>query len=304
MPILVYPKGRVNENAMNAAFGREGWFRISDAPEKGLRDVGDRSPGGYRPVPGSGTGSSLLLENQLVVGFSNENYAKPRRVSEDIARINERMGPHVNPLAALSEHQRVLRSPGSSLVWVWLVPSHVIHTDALSVRAAAFPWKSAESLEMRERRIADMKRELKHLEELQAAALRLDSDAEKRDFKRKHEEDRNFSGLDPKYLARISELRELIAEAEGQAKPETLEDKSARLARQRAELDAEIKRKHSGLMGQIAEVKEELEELGIPKAGESSEVSKRRRKLASDLKKLNEQYEAIRIAIIRKMVKK
>lgn len=254
MPLLVYPKA-FNQSALDRSDLE--WTPVSGAHMgriPGLPAVADITP--------------ILLYNQLLVGLSNEDADNEEVVKDIIKRISKRMGPHTNPLSINKiDTTKVIRSPGNHLAWIWLVPNHQIDSGAISVRSVAFPWMS-ESKPIDRKKLRD---ELTDLEAQQNELLR----------QGKH--------LDPRYLTRISELREALDINE---KTETPAQKSERLRRERAELEARVKKKYAKLFAQKENVEEELREVGPPSKSEDSKVSKQRRQLKAELKRLDEEIEA------------
>ena len=275
MPIIVYPAGPVGRDTQSA-LDRAG------VPGFVVRDAG----GGAR-IPGlsaaPGTGSSIALERQLVVGFRRRDSTSPKLVSDAVADVSRRMGPHVCPVP----DGRMLVSPGSHLDWLWLVPRSLANSRTFIVKSASFPWLSshnAESHRLTVREEQELETELRSLDAQQEALLR------------------KGQSLDDGYLLRQSQLRERLHRSDNVDSPS--DDIHARMAknkRDREELEARIKRELGGRMARLTELQEYLLEIGKPKEGEKPSVTTARKNTARSVAALKKEIEAERLRIMATM---
>jgi len=214
-------------------------------------------------------GTAVTGKKQKVpVVMSEEVTQVPGAARRAVDSITKQLGPHTNPLSSDSPGEGLIRSPGSHLSFMWLLPDHELSViGKLVISGAAFPWRQLESAEQRTERLAALTKELKVLEEQQTILL-------------KHKK-----VLEPSKLQRISELRELLDRSKGDKAPLTLEERKEKLTRLKAELDAEVKQKNADLFAKIAELKEDLDD---------EEDPQERKALQKSINELNKRIERSR----------
>lgn len=200
-------------------------------------------------------------KQSVKVRFDRDVSTVPGAASRAVAFVSKRLGHHTNPLDGTSS--RLVRSPGSHVAFMWLLPDHAVSAlGTLVISEAAFPWRQAESLEQRDKRLRDARRELHTLEEQQAILL-------------KHKQ-----AISQRDLQRISELREILDRSD--ARPvETPAQKRERLARLTAELDDEMRSKYAALYTELDEIAEKLADEADKK--ERSALVKRRSQIQKQL---------------------
>jgi hypothetical protein len=237
LPILAVPKEGINESALSRAGVEYTRIRGFSLPRQGpLRAVSDS---GY-----------LLLPNQLVYGIPSDRLTQ-ELIDKLVATVSKRMGSHTNPLTVNSKEQTVksqtIYSPGktSPLSWVWLVPSRWVSSKAINVSSADFPWLGSEMPHLRKERDDEARKELQNIEQLETNLKRIKKSLPQKDFDRK------------------AELIKQLGEPKGPT-PETMEQRTERLARQRKELDDRVAKRFAKQLAEIKAIQDSLTDFGIP----------------------------------------
>lgn len=272
MPILAYPKNAINDSALN----RTGltWSRIADStPGKESHIMHTKIKGERR--------DAILFLNQLVIGLPME----PEDAHEPdadwqavVKQISRRMGEHIN---ILSDGQKVIRSPGSHLRWMWLVPAHAMQSG-LAISQGMFPWLSRATPEMQERDLDTLRTELDQLEKQQAVLIKANR------------------SLSPQDLGRISQLREILHRKSVAPTPEQKQQK-------RDELKAEYLRRDKAENGKLAaeldEARRALKDIPKPHPllGESPEITKERKQLTKQIKEQQAKLDSLREKLMENM---
>jgi hypothetical protein len=238
MPVLAFPHGNINQSALN----REG---IEYTRIRGLTVPKDHIVSGLPAISDAGY---LLLPDQTVFGFPEKSLTNAL-VKSLISTISKRKGPHVNPIGNKTADQSIqsqtIRAPHSHLSWLWLVPSRWVSSGAVNVVAATFPTLTSEPDHVRESREKDERKELQNLESIEEHTKKL---------KRK---------MDEKDEKRLAELRE--KKSVPKPKVETVQDKTARLAKLKAELEKQVRQQFAKQFADIEVLNESLKDLGDPK---------------------------------------
>lgn len=204
--------------------------------------VSYRGENGVRYIVKFKDGTAVEGTKQKTAVVLNQDVVRvPGAASRALAAVNKKLGPHTNPLSSGDPASGLIRSPGSHLSFMWLAPDHELSAiGSLIVSGAAFPWRQLESAERRDKRLLELKKELKILQDQQEILA-------------KHKK-----VLDPDKLKRMSELRELIDRSSGDKVALTSEQRSERLSRLKAQLDAEVRTKNADLFAKIEELREDL----------------------------------------------
>ena len=255
-------------------------------------------PGGWLPrdanmAPVSDT-PIVVVEDQLVIGMDHRDAVNPEFLKSVVSQVSKRMGEHTNPLVAAGGKGGLLRSPGSSLSWMWLLSSHVVASGAVNPLSAQFPWKVAEAPEVKNRRIELLKKELKALTDQKATIDRLNLKQSKM----------KQMSLSPEDAKRLEELKtELEGEGGTPTKVESIQERTERLAALRRALEERVAKQFQRLIVEITETEAEIEELG-PVDKEDQKTNARRAALKRNLNAMKQRLAEGRDQIARQLGRK